>query len=210
MDLGHPFKVITPTVDGDVLRVLARASAEFTPPEVHRRIGEHSVDGVRRSLERLHRQGIVLRREAGKASLYALNRSHLAAPAIVELADVRDEFLRRVRSVFEDWKVACPYAVLFGSAARGDMHADSDIDLFVVRPKNVDAGDSAWAQQLVALSGEVFSWTGNDARILEYGEGEIVKAASSQLPILLAIEGDGVHLTGPSNFLRKALSKTAA
>ena len=33
---------ITPTVDGDVLMVLARAEAAFTPPEVHRLIGARS------------------------------------------------------------------------------------------------------------------------------------------------------------------------
>ena len=59
MDFSRPMSVITPTVDGDVLTALAQADASFTPGRLHKVIGRHSEDGVRRALRRLVRQGVV-------------------------------------------------------------------------------------------------------------------------------------------------------
>lgn len=40
---------------------------------------------------------------------------------------------------------------MFGSAARGDMHVNSDIDFLVIRPDNAD--EDAWEQQLTGPPG---------------------------------------------------------
>lgn len=45
-----------------------------------------------------------------------------------------DEIVRRVLSVSEPECI-----ILFGSAARGDMTADSDVDLLVVEPEPADS-----------------------------------------------------------------------
>jgi len=201
MDLGHPLRVVTPTLDGDVLRVLAQVEAEFTPPEIHRMLGEFSVFGIRKTLVRLTSQGIVLRRSAGNASLYMLNRSHLAAAAIVELATMKEQLLSRLRSELDRWEVPCTHAALFGSAARGDMSSDSDIDLFIVRPRSVEMGDDLWMRQLFDLSRSVRGWTGNDANILEYGESE--RDAAAQDAVLSSIAEDGIGLHGDPTFLQR-------
>ena len=179
MELQRPFRLITPSLDGDVLAVLARADAEFTPPQVHGMVGRHSVDGVRRALIRLAEQGIVEHRRAGNAVLYQLNRAHLAAPAVITLASLRDELVSRLRAEIDAWQVRCEYAALFGSAARGEMRPDSDIDLFVVRPKRIVADDERWREQLIALSHDVAEWTGNDVRILEYSTDEVGREAAA-------------------------------
>lgn len=98
MDLKHPFAVVTPTVDGDVLAVLAGAEAAFTGREVHRLVGQYSEAGVRKVLGRLVEQGIVLVERAGPSYLYRLNRDHLAAPQIIALAGLRAELLGRLRA----------------------------------------------------------------------------------------------------------------
>jgi predicted nucleotidyltransferase len=208
MDLGHPLRVVTPTLDGDVLRVLAHVEAEFTPPEIHRMLGEYSVFGIRKTLVRLTSQGIVLRRAAGNASLYMLNRSHLAAAAIVELASMKEQLLTRLRSELDRWEVPCVHAVLFGSAARGDMSSESDIDLFVVRPGDVEIGDDHWMQQLFDLSRSVQAWTGNNANVLEYGESE--HDAAAQDAVLSSIADDGIVLHGNSTFLQRWIGKAGA
>ena len=133
-----PAACVSPTVDADLLAVLAGAEAEFTGRQVHQVAGRHSEKGVSNCLHRLVGQGIVNARRAGEADLYSLNRHHLAAPHIVALAGLRHELLERVRAELAGWQEAPVFAALFGSAATGRMRLDSDIDLLVVRPKSVD------------------------------------------------------------------------
>ena len=80
MELSRPLATVTPTLDGDVLRVLARADADFTGGDIHRLLDGPSIRGIAKTLNRLTEQGIVNRRLAGRAFLYRLNRDHLAAP----------------------------------------------------------------------------------------------------------------------------------
>jgi hypothetical protein len=84
------------------------------------------------------------------------------------------------------------------------MRADSDIDLFVVRPRQVTDDEEVWAQQLLDLARSVHSWTGNDARILEYGADELDGGTTSRDPVLSAVRQEGLRFAGPSNYLRKA------
>lgn len=202
MEIQHPFRVITPTLDGDVLAVLASATAEFTPPEVQRLIGEHSVDGVRRTLGRLVDQGIVLHQRTGNATRYWLNRDHLAAPAIIELATLKGRFIDQLRGLIGSWAVRCEYAALFGSSARGTMTRTSDIDVFIVRSSNVEPESVAWAEQLAAMIQVVTKWTGNDVRILEFDSRQATVGLIEHDPVLTAIHDEGIWLVGPIGYLR--------
>jgi predicted nucleotidyltransferase len=209
MQLQHPFRVITPTLDGDVLAVLARADAEFTPPQVHTVLGRYSEDGVRKVLGRLAEQGIVEQRRAGQAVLYTLNRGHLAAPALIALASLFDTLVERLRAQIEAWPVACSYAALFGSAVRREMRPDSDLDLFVVRADDVDVDDEQWREQLDTLTRDVTRWTGNDARILEYSASEVRRGLRAREGVLADIRAEGLALAGPSGYLKRATRRGA-
>ena len=208
MQLDRPFRAITPTVDGDVLAVLARAEAAFTPPEVHRLLGERSEAGVRNALSRLREQGIVDAERIGHAWTYRLNREHLAAGPVIELAHLQASFLRRVREAIVGWSVHARYAALFGSAAGGSMKPNSDIDLFLVRSSETDADDPSWTTQVRDLTTAVSRWTGNDARVLEYSDDEVDVGLRQGDRVLADIAADGVTLHGPTRFLR--LTRTRA
>jgi predicted nucleotidyltransferase len=201
VQIDRPFRLVTSTVDGDVLAVLALADAEFTPPHIHRLIGDHSVDGVRNALVRLTEQGIVLQRRAGMAYLYQLNHQHIAAPAISAIAGFRQTLIERIRTRLETWKVRAPYAALFGSAV-GSMTPRSDIDIFVVRPQDTDPTDDVWREQLDALSRDVSIWTGNDARVLEYGTADVEVALARGDRVLDDIRDGGLRLVGTIGYLR--------
>lgn len=193
--------VVAPTVDADVLAVLARAEAEFTGRQVHQVAGRHSEKGVRNCLHRLVGQGIVNARRAGKADLYSLNRHHLAAPYIVGLAGLRHELLERIRAELARWQVAPVFAALFGSAATGRMRPDSDIDLLVVRPESVRAEGAGWRRQLETLATRVTAWTGNDTRWLELGEDEVRRGLKDAERVLAHVRDEGIVLYGQEAYL---------
>jgi hypothetical protein len=200
--LSRPLAVVTPTVDGDVLRALALADAAFTTGELHRLIGAHSVDGVRKVLLRLTQQGIVSAEPAGRAYLYRLNRDHLAAGPVEALARLREALVERMRAELADWVAPAVYGALFGSAVRADMRLDSDLDLLLVRPDRADS--RAWADQVTALCLSATRWTGNDTRVLEYTATEIRRLAAGDT-VLTAVRDEGITVAGDAAWLRRAL-----
>lgn len=208
MDLGHPLQVVTPTVDGDVLVVLAGAEAAFTAPQVQRLAGQHSESGVRKSLKRLAEQGIVRASRAGQAWLYELNRQHLAAPHVVALAELRRALVDRIGEAIAAWSTPPEYAALFGSAATRGMRPDSDIDLLFVRADLLDPDDETWRRHLDELASAVAAWTGNDAQILEYSATEIAEAQRSKAErVLRDIAEKGITVFGQERYLQRAGSR---
>jgi len=147
-------------------------------------------------LERQIEHGIVFREQAGRAWLYRLNRDHLAAPAIIELTELRALLVDRLRVELAAWDEPALAAVLFGSAARGDGDLNSDIDLLIVRPEGVDEEHAAWTAQLDRLSDRVLVWTGNHAGIVEIGAEELGDLIDRAPPVLESIRAEGIDLAG--------------
>jgi len=202
MDFSHPMRVVTPTLDGDVLTVLAGAEEEFSGRRIHRLLGHSSEPGVRKAVERLVDQGVVHRRRAGRAMLYRLNRRHLAATHIEGLASLRMQLVQHLRDCIDGWDPLPRLALLFGSVARGEAGPASDLDLLVVRRSDVREGAEAWQRQLAALELEAGDATGNDARILEYGERELADADVRPL-VAEALRG-GIELFGSRRSLPRS------
>lgn len=201
MDFAHPLRVVSPTLDGDVLTVLAGADEEFSGRRIHRLLASGSEPGVRKAADRLVDQGIVLRRRAGRANLYRLNRDHLSAEAVERLAEARFQLVGWLRRTISLWDIQPFCAVLFGSVARGRAGTGSDLDLLVVRPTGVEEDLTAWSDQLGSLERRATLKTGNDARIVEIGEGELSQAG----PLLENVLQEGIELSGSLELLAKAL-----
>ena len=173
-------------------------------------VGRYSEAGVRNALSRLVDQGVVRVERIGPSYAYQLNRKHLAAPHIAALAGLRAEFLARLRARPAEWDPPPVFAALFGSAARGDMRPDSDVDLFLARPDGVDLDDDGWATQRDDLIADATAWTGNDTRPLEYGDSETRRALRRGEPALEAIRTEGIHLAGSPDFLRRSVRRARA
>lgn len=133
MDLSDFTRAVTPSLDGQVLSVLASAGRPLTAGEVASQAARGSEIGIRKCLARLVEEGIVRAVEMGRNRVHELNRQHIAAAVADGLAGLRIELLRRFRAELESWEPHSVEAWLFGSAARGDGDADSDIDLLLVR-----------------------------------------------------------------------------
>src|SRR6266540_677087 len=136
----------------EVLLVLRGTTRRLTVREVARLVCAGSQPTVNAALRRLAEEGLLHAEEAGNAYLYTLNRDHLAAPALEQLADIRSELERRLRAEIAAWEIAPTHVSIFGSAARGDGDTRSDIDVFVVRPERVAEDDPRWRTQLDRLS----------------------------------------------------------
>jgi predicted nucleotidyltransferase len=196
VDVARPYAAIAPGIEGEVLVVLAGTTASLTGRQTARLVRRGTSPSVSAALDRLVAQGLVRRQHAGRAYLHTLNRDHVAAPAVELLAGVRAELLRRLRDALEHWRPAPMHASMFGSAARADGDIDSDIDLLIVRPADVDEDDAAWRNQLEALSDAVYAWTGNDASVVELGEADVARLRRNPPPILADLRTDGIDLAG--------------
>jgi DNA-binding transcriptional ArsR family regulator len=197
MDVSRPYGVIAHPLDSEVLHVLAGTSEGLTGRAIARLSSAGSQEGIRRSLGRLAGEGVVRQKEAGNAILFELNRDHLAAPAIEQLTDLRRVLLARLAETLNGWAIPPLHASMFGSAARGDGDASSDIDLFVVRPGSVDRGDPTWRAQLDRLSEDVSGWTGNRAGIAEVSEQDLPGLRRRRPGVVESLEADAIRLTGP-------------
>jgi predicted transcriptional regulator len=201
MELNRPLATVTPTLDGDVLAVLAQQEATFTTGQLHRVLNRYSEEGIRKVLRRLARQGVVHSERVGNAYSYHLNREHLAAGPIVELARLAHTLLQRLEDRLAGWAFPPTYAAVFGSAARGTMTEDSDLDLLLVRADNTPV--DMWDEQVSELIADVTRWTGNDTRPLEYTVSELT-AARSEL-VLRDVQKEGLTVAGRRAWLSQHL-----
>lgn len=199
MRLQNPLSVVTPTLEAGILHVLARAAASFTVPKIQGLMPDAgSLNGLRQAIARLVQQGIVLEERHGNAFVYELNREHLNAGPIIEMAQTKRRLVAGMKQLVQSWYVEPLAVTMFGSAARDEMTLDSDIDLFVVLPD--DAGDVLANEDLNRFSETVSKWTGNDTRLLVYQESEITPA-----PVFDSIMREGIHIAGERAWLERRL-----
>lgn len=196
MNVARPYTAICPTLDSEVLTVLAGTTRPLTGREVARLTGRTSHRGVAEVLSRLVEHGLVERQEAGRALLFTLNREHLAAPAVEILTGLRAELLRRIRELVGAWEIEAAHVSIFGSTARGDGGTQSDIDVFVVRPDAVSEDDPRWRRQLDDLAESTERWTGNKASIAEAAADEIEGIVAESRPIVAELRSDAISVNG--------------
>ena len=166
MDLSNPLRVVAPGVESDVLAVLLRSHAPLTGARVAA-LAARSETQVRLVLSRLHRHGLVEAERHGQSYSFLLNRWHVLVPGLEQIHQAMPTLEEMIRAAVADWSVAPASLVLFGSAARRDGDADSDIDLLLVRDDTTNADDETWAEQRHALARDVERWTGNAVQIVE-------------------------------------------
>ena len=197
MDLGRPYSSVSPTLEGDVLAVLARTSGPLTGRAVARLAARGSQSGINRALDDLVSQGIVGRADAGSSDHYLLNRDHVAAPAVEHIAGLRSLLWERLRQAIADWEPPVVHASVFGSAARGEGGIESDIDVLVVHGEDVDPEAAGWRDQVATLGDQIRRWTGNHAGMVELASADLPVLARERPALAEALRADAVTLVGP-------------
>jgi predicted nucleotidyltransferase len=148
---------ITSTLDGPVLVALALAGKPLTVSEVASHAARGSEIGIRKSLGRLVAQGIVTATELGNTRVYSLNNDHVAAEVALGLTRLRPKLWEKMERSLEGWRVRPLYACVFGSAARHEGDAESDIDLLLVRPPTV--AEMKEAQKSKSVMAALGTWS---------------------------------------------------
>lgn len=197
MDLSQPYAVICPSLEGPVLDVLVHTTRPLTGREVARLVRRGSERGVRLVLHRLAEHGLVIAQEAGAATLYTLNREHVAASLVEGLARLGAELTERIRQEIKEWASPPVHVSIFGSAARGDGSTASDIDLLIVRPEQVADDDARWREQLHRLAEHIHRWSGNHASLHELAPHDLRAALRRREPIIASLREQSIAIAGP-------------
>jgi predicted nucleotidyltransferase len=210
MDLANPMQSVIPSAHGAVLAALARTDlplsghriAELTKPK----FSQTRVNDV---LRHLTQSGVVLREKRPPSNLYRLNRDHVAADGILQLARMSATLVARIRAELENWSLPPPAAWLFGSAARGEGTAQSDIDIFLVLPAtDLDsAAVDIWERQTEVLTEKIMAWSGNRCDVIEMEAAELSAAVERDDLLVRDLREQAVILAGgdPRDLLRKEL-----
>jgi len=195
MDFTRPIEAIVPGVQGRVLAVLAETTAELNLRTIARLAGV-SVAQASRVLPHLVELGLVERREVPPSSLFRLVPDHIAAGPLLRIAGARDTMLEAMERIADDLAVSPVSVIIFGSFARGEADAHSDIDTILVRPTGVDEADEAWAASVEQWSNAVSRVSGNRVEVLEVGADEIAGHLASQRQIWRDVRRDGLVVYG--------------
>jgi len=212
MDVSDPIRSVIPSADAEVLSVLARTEVPLSARRLASLTRSHlSHVAVRAILDRLSEAGVVVREPAPPARLYRLNHDHVATPGILSLVGMREELFRRLRELVAGWPIPAVAVWLFGSAARADGTATSDLDVLVVRPDQVDGADQTWLQQSSQLAERAHAWAGNSVEILEMTASELAAALQRGDRLIEDLRTDAVVLSGrrPRHLLRPVPTTTA-
>lgn len=195
MNLTNPISSITPTVEADVLAVLAGTRGGLTGLTVKTAAGR-SYAQVRAVLHRLVDTGLVSADRVGNAVQYRLNRDHVLADAVTLAADALGQVESRIETFLSSADPMPEAAILFGSFARRDGDNDSDVDLLLVRPDHIDDGDPDWSSMRDTLANQVERWSGNDCQIVELTLRELRDAARKKEPLIASLRAEGRAVQG--------------
>ncbi len=174
MDVSAPITAAMPGVAGHVVAALLPTTEPRTESEVARACRSVSRPGVRKALHRLTATGVVLRVPGG----YLLNRDHLVFPALELLDGLHGKLRQRINNALDEWGAEVAVAGLFGSTARRDGDADSDIDVLVI------SDDPSLDDFALHLADQVYRWTGNDCHIMALSTKEVRRMRRAGEPIV--------------------------
>lgn len=199
MDFRTPVETVIPGATGRLIAALARVDAELPVSTLARvaGVGRTRASGL---IAELHSLGLVDRREIGRTTMISLARDNVAGELLDRLGHLDELVMDRLRLMATELDPAPLSLVVFGSFARGEATADSDIDLLAVRPDDADA--DSWAAAIASFTSEARRLTGNPVQVLDYDLNEVRRRASPRAQtgkaFWAALRRDSILLAGTS------------
>jgi DNA-binding MarR family transcriptional regulator len=109
----------------------------FFVRQIARQIGT-SVGSVQRELETLSQFGLIDRSTLGRQVFYQANRNHPVFAELHSLVAKTSGIFHLLRSALAPLAKQISFALVYGSMARGDENAGSDVDLMVIGDVTLD------------------------------------------------------------------------
>ena len=213
MDPSNPMAAVIPSLEGQVLRVLAGTTKPMTTATVAALVTRGTYPGVRAALLRLTEVGTVLQDQVGTQLQYLVNREHLAWPAIQHAAQFADGFRRELFQRLhdltaqavehEDEHAGLVTVAVFGSVARGEAAAGSDLDVVIVFPPGLDETLVEDLADQIARNGH--TWTGNLTNPMVLDADRLQEMVDLGDPLVQSWIQDALTVHGPD--LRHRLTK---
>ena len=186
MFFGEPFGGVIPGARGAVLAVLLRTDAPLTGRQIHAVLSDqYGLWSVQGTLKALAQLGLIRSRIVGRAGVHTINEDHAALSALRALLDPVAALKEVVEQTIDP---GVQGVLLFGSIARGEATADSDIDLAVIAERD-------WQGQ-VKVEDTIRTRLGNDCDVLAFTPAEFTKLAHDGEPAVNDILRHGITLFG--------------
>jgi predicted nucleotidyltransferase len=195
MDFVRPVEAVVGGAQGRLLAVLLETTAPLTLRRLASLAGVSPAQASR-VMPRLVELGIVDRQEVPPASQFLLVRDCVVTQLLLALADARSIALRQIGEAVSAISPEPVSAIAFGSFARGEADAQSDIDLAVVRADDVDDDDEGWAESIDSWRRQVRTITGNDVEIIEATASEATRKLRGRSELWRNIKRDGIVVYG--------------
>lgn len=195
VDYSRPIQALIPGVQGRILGVLAETTDQLNLTTIAQLAGVSQAQASRVLPELVH-LGVVDRVEAPPSSLFRLVDENLVGRLVRFMTELRHIALREVGECASRQKLPPELVIVFGSFARGEADADSDLDVVIVRPTAIDDSDSVWATSIVTLQQDLSRVLGNAVNVLEVGAHELGRRLKSRSEFWQSVRKEGIVVYG--------------
>ena len=195
MDFRSPVEAVIGGTRGRLLAVLAETTAPLTLRRLAR-LANVSPAQASRVMPQLVELGLVERSEVPPASQFVLGRENVAARFVLRLAGSREAALEEISAAAGEIEPTPVSVIVFGSVARGEADDQSDVDVVVIRPDDVDEDDERWSESVDHWRRRAASITGNQVELLEVAASEAGRKLRGRSELWQGIKRDGITVHG--------------
>jgi predicted nucleotidyltransferase len=202
MDLGHPEYSILGTNRARVLHRLFVLGEAASGRYIHELSGNAALQTTQRILDELVSIGMVRVRRVGAANAYRANRDHILWEPVEAILATRARLESSITAVLESvFGARLLGAMLYGSVARGDATAESDIDILAVWGDTVE--DELQAIIVADASDRIARLSGNPAQIIAMTRSELEALVDADDPFVQSLRREGRRIAGAELSLAK-------
>lgn len=194
-------------LESKIVNLLAKdAEEKFTINEISKKLNEY-YSFVHRTVNKLHKEGVIIKIKAGKSYLCSLNLENEKTLALIKLGEIekKEEFYnanKELKLILDDFVESAlkqhgvAAIVLFGSYAKGQETGESDVDMLIITKRKIDIDKTAK---------EIYAKYGKDISPILMSPNDFKKQKDKA--VLKEIIANHYVLYGAENFVNMVFEK---